>query len=770
MKTYLFSSAAAGALLLLSGHAVAQPAMQGDAANVAEVEEITILGQGQARQVQTISGEELTFEVPGASPLKLVERLPSVNLQYADPFGSYEWSTRITIRGFNQSQLGFTLDEVPLGDMTYGNHNGLHISRAIASENVGQVELAQGAGSLSTASSTNLGGSLKYSSRRPSNEFEFLAALTAGSENTKRAFLRLDTGELSAGTRGFISYSNNQTEKWKGFGEQNQEQVNLKVVQPLGAASLTGLLNWSSRQEADYQDLSLSMIDRLGYDWDNVADDWPLAVQIAEIGNNRGETGVTPRFPSFGTAYPSPIATVDDAYFDAAGLRDDLLGALTLDLPVSEAFDLKATVYFHTDEGQGLWYTPYVPSPNYGVTGATADDAPISIRTTEYDLDRQGVVAGGFWRAGGGHTINAGLWYEGNDFNQARRYYGLNRAAPQRDPQKMQTNPFRTDWEYDFETTTQQFHIQDTWDVSEALTITAGFKALSVENQATTISGANKTGTIEAKEGFLPQAGVLFRLDENSQFFASYARSMRAFSSSGTSGPFSASRAGFLAIKDSLKPEVSDTFEGGWRYRANGFQGVLAVYHVAFKDRLFAVPVGSGIVGNPSALSNVGGVTSQGFEAAAQWAFAPDWSAFVSYAFNDSTFDDDTFDGNNILVAQTEGKTVPDAPKNLFKAELGYDNGGLFARASVSYLSERFFTYENDQSVPSQTLVELTAGYRFSGSPILEGLEIQVSVSNALDEEYISTINSNGFPLRGDSQTLLTGSPRQGFVTLRKTF
>jgi len=45
-----------------------------------------------------------------------------------------------------------------------------------------------------------------------------------------------------------------------------------------------------------------------------------------------------------------------------------------------------------------------------------------------------------------------------------------------------------------------------------------------------------------------------------------------------------------------------------------------------------------------------------------------------------------------------------------------------------------------------------------------------VNISNLFDEEYISTINSNGFPLRGDSQTLLVGSPQQVFFTLRKTF
>ena len=116
-----------------------------------DVAEIVVLGQGQARQVQEIGAADIALEVAGISPLKAIDKLPGVNFQSADPFGTYEWSSRISIRGFSQQQLGFTLDGVPLGDMSYGNHNGLHISRAIISENVGRVEVAQGAGSLSAA-------------------------------------------------------------------------------------------------------------------------------------------------------------------------------------------------------------------------------------------------------------------------------------------------------------------------------------------------------------------------------------------------------------------------------------------------------------------------------------------------------------------------------------------------------------------------------------------------------------------------------------------
>ena len=134
---------------VLAGHvAVAQDSEQGT------VEEVIVLGRGETRQVQSVSFEQIDALPAGTSPLKAIEKMPGVNFQSADAYGAYEWSTRISIRGFNQSQLGFTLDGVPLGDMSYANHNGLHVSRAIPSEAVGRVQLSQGAGAIDIASTS----------------------------------------------------------------------------------------------------------------------------------------------------------------------------------------------------------------------------------------------------------------------------------------------------------------------------------------------------------------------------------------------------------------------------------------------------------------------------------------------------------------------------------------------------------------------------------------------------------------------------------------
>ncbi|MCL9997835.1 MAG: TonB-dependent receptor plug domain-containing protein [Erythrobacter sp.] len=182
-------------------------------------DEIVVYGKGEVRQVTEIGAADIQLTTAGSSPFIALRKLPGVNFQSADPFGTYEWSTRITLRGFNQNQLGFTLDGVPLGDMSYGNTNGLHISRAIIADNIGQTRVSQGAGALGTASTSNLGGTIEFFSRDPQDELGIAGNLTYGDSNTIRAYGTLDTGDLG-GFKAYISAAHIDAEKWKGFGTQ----------------------------------------------------------------------------------------------------------------------------------------------------------------------------------------------------------------------------------------------------------------------------------------------------------------------------------------------------------------------------------------------------------------------------------------------------------------------------------------------------------------------------------------------------------------------
>jgi iron complex outermembrane receptor protein len=714
------------------------------------LEEVVVFGRGETRQVQSVAAVQIEQLPPGTSPLKAVEKLPGVNFQSADPYGAYEWSTRISIRGFNQNQLGFTLDGVPLGDMSYGNHNGLHASRAVSSENIGRIVVSQGAGALDTASTSNLGGTLEFITDDPADEFGARAGLTGGSDSALRAFLRVDSGELgSAGTRAYLSYTDQDMDKWKGGGVQEQQQVNFKLLQPAGNATVTAYYAWSDRAEQDYQDLSLDIIERRGANIDNFYPDWNAAVAAADACAAAG--------------FDATIC--DDQYWNASGLREDSLGYLKLDLPVNDDLSFAVTGYLHENEGMGLWGTPYVPTPG---------GAPLSIRTTEYEIDRQGVIAAVTVNLFESHEVNAGVWYEDNDFDQARRFYGEpDRAAPTRSFLDFQKDPFFTQWEYTFNTRTTQLHLQDTWSVTDAVKLNFGFKSVKVENEGEPViatGGAiNQKSSIEADDGFIPQAGVTWALSEAHELFASYAENMRAFVSAATAGPFSTTQNGFEAIVDELEPETSTTYELGWRFRLGGVQGVASVYQVDFEDRLLAISLGSGIIGAPSALANVGKVETTGFELGMLWEPIEHLTVFGSYSYTDSTYEDDVVSGTG-AVTPTAGKSVVDTPENMLKGEVGYDNGSLFAKVGFDYIDARYFTYLNDQEVDSRTLVDLSLGYRMKDLGFLRQLTIQANVANATDEDYISTVGSAGFGNSGDRQTLLNGAPRQYFITLDGRF
>ena len=744
-----------------------------DAVAAETADEIVVFGRGETRQVQELNSKDLLILTPGTSPLKAIEKLPSVNFQSADPFGTYEWSSRVTIRGFSQERLGYTLDGIPLGDSTYGNNNGLHIGRAIISENIGVIRVSQGSGSIGTQATNNLGGTLEFFSADPSDGFGVDANATYGSENTVRGFGRVNFGEAGR-IRGFVSGVYHNAEKWKGGGDQRNWQFNAKAIIPVGEAEFDAYFAYSDRAEQDYQDLSLEMIGRLGYDWDNFFPDYATAVRVADIAANRGETGATRFNLAAGTVYPAPIATVDDAYYDASGLRKDTLGAYGLTAPLGEGVTFKIKAYYHDNTGQGTWGTPYVPSPN-GV--------PLSVRTTEYDIQRGGVF-GSLNAEVGDHELTVGAWYEHNDFTQARRFYAYeSRTTPGRDHTKFQRSPFRTDWEFNFNTDTLQYYVQDKISLGD-LTINLGWKGFEVNNEANpTIAGGRAAGKIRSRDWFQPHAGVAYAVNDKVELFGGFTQVTRAFVSSTTSGPFSTTQAGFNAIRGSLKPEESDTYELGARYNDPVFNGVIGVYYVNFRNRLLGITTGAGIVGNPAVLQNVGSVRSVGFEAAGDVRLGGGLTLFASYSYNDTTYEDDVLNSVGALIAATKGKSVVDTPKHMLRGEVAYDSDSFFGRVGANYMSKRYFTYTNAISlnpvtrapldqlgfVPDRVLVDATLGYRFDMG-LRKPIEVQLNVTNLLDKRYISTIGSNGFGNAGDNQTFLAGSPQQFFATVKVGF
>lgn len=738
MKVKLHPLTLAIAAVMLTGAAHAETAAEAEAATQT-LDTVSVIGQGETRQIQRILPEQVIDKPAGTSPLKLLDKLPGVHVETSDPWGNYEWSTRISLRGFNQNRLGFTLDGIPLGDMSYGNNNGLHISRALISENLALAEVAQGSGALGTASTGNLGGTIAFVSSDPLPAFQARIAQTIGSDSTRRTYARLDTGDHD-GFAAYVSGAYSTTDKWKGWGDQEQTQFNGKAVYDFGDNRLNLLVSTSRRNEVDYADYSLDSQRRLGWDWDNYAADWDRAVAAA-----RG-------------VYAGGVNSLDDAYYLGRGLRDDDLIGLNGEFGLGEGVTLRLGSYYHNNEGQGHWFTPYTPS---------SPTVPISIRTTEYDIERTGYTGALTWQIDN-HTIEGGFWTETSVHGLQRNFYFID--GPIVDDYFLR-NPDARGFRQRFDTDTTQWYLQDRIALlDDKLTVDVGFKSQNVDIDATNLIGTRASGRIETKKNFLPQAGLNFRVTDSEELFFSYAENQAAFQP-GVSGPFSASQAGFDAIRDTLRPERSKTFEAGLRSSHETFDASLALYSVKFDNRLLAIAQCSGIAGCPTVFANVGSVTTKGAEATFVWRPFDGFRWFNSLTWTDSQYDANYLDGTNLIP--TDGKDVVDTPRNLFATELTYGVDGFEFSVGAKYTGKRYITYINDSSVPSFWVVDAGASYTLGEVGPLSDLKLSANIANVADKQYFGTVGSNGFVASdptGLNYTLLQGAPRQVFFTVDAKF
>src|ERR1700761_8317204 len=185
------------ALLLACTISASIPALEAARAQEAQdggdVEQVVVVGSGQTRSVSTLTPANLTVQPPGSSVQKLLNILPGVSAQSIDALGVNEQSLTLQVRGFSTTHLGYTLDGMPLGDGAYNNYNGLTISRALMSENLGRADLATGIAGLAIPSTSNLGGAVTYTSSDPHKDSGLSASQTFGSEDAWRTFVRIDT-------------------------------------------------------------------------------------------------------------------------------------------------------------------------------------------------------------------------------------------------------------------------------------------------------------------------------------------------------------------------------------------------------------------------------------------------------------------------------------------------------------------------------------------------------------------------------------------------
>ncbi len=773
-KSALTMAVVACFTLAAQAQAADAPAADTPAADAADGGEVVVIGSGQTRSVSTLLPSNLDALPPGTSVQKALNFLPGVNAGSIDALGLNEQSLTLQVRGFSTTHLGYTLDGMPLGDGAYNNYNGLTISRALMSENLARAELATGIAGLAIPSTSNLGGAVTYTSSDPHKEAGLSASQTFGSEDARRTFLRIDTGE-HYGLSAYLSGATTQQDLFVNQGAWNkstEKQLNGKIVYRFDGGSITGYADVSRTNQADDPYLSHDMINRLGWDWGGYAPDWQSYLGVAAC--------TAPVATIKCTAAPAPQKNADVTFTNGQILRNDDLYYLAGDYALTSTLKLRAQAYHHSDHGDGNNWIAGVS--NQG-TASTADDIPVQIRDTRYTIDRNGGLGSLSWDVGFNH-IQAGFWFEHNT-SSAARYIWTNVTGPFDIGKFLAGTPDLAQWVQQTTWRTQQYYIQDTASFfHDALRIDFGFKSTDAKSDAQAERGIAKTappassqfatGSLTAKDHFLPEVGARWQIAPHHELYASYAENMAMFQGGFKLGPQSVSQAVWDVQGSTLTPETSKSLEGGYRYTSGPLQLSLSAYHVKFDNRLLQYnPCPTNQQQNPgcgNSFHNAGSVTSKGLELGLLWRPLSWLSWYNSASLDKTTYDDDlNWCTTTCVLYATAGKQQVDTPKQMYSSVLSVKRDGFFASLQGKYTGRRYYTYTNDQSFAGYTTLDLGVGYDFGRVGPMKGVKVSMNVTNLTDKRYAANFDNSVFAPTDPTGTILVAhasAPRQVFGTI----
>ncbi len=754
-----------GVCLAIGGLVAAPFAIAQDAP---AVEEMVVTSQMRTFASSTVS-EEMLKQVSGASSvLGAIDYIPGVLVNEGDAFGGDDWSTTISIRGFqvslDEQQLGMTIDGIPNGNSNYGG--GSKANRFLDTENLFAVDVVQGTSDIASWSHEALGGSMNFRSVDPTREAGLTASTTFGDNNARKVFVRYNTGEIMDNTFAWISMSGSDIDSWiDGSGESNRDHIAAKLKGYYDNVELTGYISYDDAHEDNYQRITPQEFIE-DPTWDRLTGNW---------------TG---------------IPHVDQLYRRAwSTLRKNLLAYAKAEFEVS-GIDFSTSVYHHDNSGRGDWIPPYIvdvrndgagnpnselntgapvlgggplgtitfvdasgralqPTPGcqsslvfpYGGAGPAYDPAcfpagavPVSsYRHTVYDKQRTGFVADFSWMqelSQFDNTLRGGFWYEDNKRNESRDWL---KVIDSRTSANFNHVPYWTQYDRTFPQETMTWYLEDTI-VAGPLTARLGAKQYLVDiGREDEHQGGLRTASVNSDSDVLLSGGLVYTLPvDGLEAFMGYAES------------FSSIKDGVLEANqtalDSVEPETADSMDIGLRYTSGMFNASLTYYDIEFANRITYIPEGStdGIdyLGeSDGAYVNVGGIESSGVEAAIQAMVTETLSLYFSYTKNDSTYIGTPDPAANTLLGVFPGNTVFGSAEDMFVISADWRRDNFSAGLTYKDVGDRWLNAANTTRIDGYGVADLYVGVDLDQH--LEGLKgasLQVNVTNLTDKSYIGGV------------------------------
>lgn len=207
-----------------------------------KLEEVIVISQSTSYANSVITEGMIKQQNPITSVTAVIDNLPGVLVNEGDVFGSDDWSSTVSIRGFqlslDEQQIGTTIDGIPNGNSGYGG--GSKANRYIDTPNLAGVEVSQGTANIASRSHEALGGTLNFMTSDPEQQERMRVQVTAGDFDAQKTYVRYDTGEFLPDTYAWISgSSSNVSDSIDQSGESSRDHFAAKVVHE-GDVRLTG--------------------------------------------------------------------------------------------------------------------------------------------------------------------------------------------------------------------------------------------------------------------------------------------------------------------------------------------------------------------------------------------------------------------------------------------------------------------------------------------------------------------------------------------------
>jgi iron complex outermembrane receptor protein len=771
-----------------------------------------IIPEDSPKERSTVTQAAVSQAPSGANPYQLISRLPGVNAISADGAGLFGGT--MSMRGFDSSEIGFTVAGVPVNDS--GNY-AIYPSEYFDTENLQEIDVTQGAPDIDQPQAGDVGGSISILPEEPTDQFRIKFVQGLGQLEYFKDFIRVDTGNIAGtGMKAFLSYSRSEEDKFKGDGNAVFDHVDAGYV-------------WDTEQGTKFSAYSIfnSQIT------DFLASDTLAQYRQYGYAYDYETTLVAPKYPgSFSTctgcvsAYPGATYSRSNYFGYHPNPFLNEIASFNANIKVLDNLHVSITPYYWNGYGNGggtstISATSTTSAYNgYGSSGVYGPTNTLIPNLSPYTA-APGVLLGqgktdtvGFYRPSITSTQRPGVNFEttyqpiewdtvkfGVDFDHSRHhqtqpYEFLNADGTVGDvfasnSAYLLTRPdgslVQGRDQLTFNDTTVAFFENQLSLLDDTLKILTGIKRQEVSrdghnNLPVVLASGNQSLINPSVDylSYLPELQIGYHITQEHQVFVNLQKNARAPSN------YTLYESNSNTIGDQDQ-ETSWDLDVGYRYQSQIVYASLSLYAINFRNRQLDIALPD----DPSQTTdlNAGTVHDRGFEAEAGTAKPIyDFNLYSSLSYDKSTIESNLPTGNGYVP--TFGKTYVNTPKWQVAGVAEYVPSylpGAYFSLSPKYTSGRESTLVNDEKIKGFTDVDLAAGYKFEDGMFSEDLydvKLQANVTNLLDRGYLyfglaasstqvaahNVRTLNGGTYAGTAPTYSLGSPRFFSVKLSASF